>query len=484
MSLFHGLTGKLWLAMLVLVVLVLTMAALAQYGLLERIYFNQQERRLLDEGNRLASLIAAEPDHGLVEREVRQTAEYLRSDLVVVINPTGLVEHWYGGMHMRGMMRGRQRPPFSQQDVNRVLEGEVVFRRGFNPYLEQELLSAAIPIRSAEGRAVTGALFISAPLAPLTANVRAMQQAILLTLAGGIVMATILSLMISRSLARPLLEMDQLARRMAAGDYNTKVPVRTDDELGQLAGSLNNLVAELNVKVEQLERMDKNRREFVDAVSHELRTPLTVLQGYTEAMADGLVKEPVVQERYLGYMQDEIMRLRRLVDELLDVSRIEAGRLDMQNEPVNLADLAVRVQELFLPAANDVEVRLELVVQAGVPLVPGHPDRLEQVLINLLGNALRYTPAGGIVQVVVSPGQDGVEISVRDTGPGIPEQEIPLIWERFYKGDKSRTRTDAGSGLGLAIAKKIVELHHGVIDMSNHPEGGSIFTVRLPALPR
>lgn len=480
MSFFHSLTGKLWLAMLVLVVLVLTMAALAQYGLLERIYFNQQERRLLVEGNRLASLIAAEPDHSLVEWELRQAAEYLRSDLVVVINPTGLVEHWYGGMHMRGMMRGRQRPPFSQQDVNRVLEGEVVFRRGFNPYMEQELLSAAIPIRSVADRAVIGALFISAPLAPLTANVRAMQQAILLTLAGGIVMATVLSLLISRSLARPLLEMDQLARRMAAGDYNTKVPVRTGDELGQLAGSLNNLVAELNVKVDQLERMDKNRREFVDAVSHELRTPLTVIQGYTEAMADGLVKEPVVQERYLGYMQDEIMRLRRLVDELLDVSRIEAGRLDIQTEPVNLAGMAERVLELLRPAANDVEVKLELVVQAGVPLVPGHPDRLEQVLINLLSNALRYTPAGGTVLVGVSPGQDEVEISVRDTGPGIPEQEIPLIWERFYKGDKSRTRTDAGSGLGLAIAKKIVELHHGVIDMSNHPEGGSVFTVRLP----
>lgn len=483
MRFFQSLTGKLWLAMLVLVLLILTMAALVQSGMLERIYFKQQEGHLMGEGKRLASFIATESDSVLVALEVRRTAEYLKSDLVV-INPTGLVEHWHGGMHIRGMMRGRQRPPFSQQDVNRVLEGEVVFMRGFNPYLEQELLSAAIPIRSGKEHAIEGALFISAPLAPLTANVRAMQQAILMTLAGGIVMATLLSLLLSRSLTRPLLEMDQLARRMVAGDYNAKVPVRTGDELGQLAVSLNNLVAELKFKVEQLEYIDQNRREFVDAVSHELRTPLTVIQGYTEAMADGLVKDPVVQERYLGYMQDEIMRLRRLVDELLDVSRIEAGRMDMQTEPLNMAGMAERVLKMFQPAANDVGVTLELVLKDGVPLVPGHPDRLEQVLFNLLGNALRYTPAGGTVTVEVSEGRNGVEISVRDTGPGIPEKEIPLIWERFYKGDKSRTRTDAGSGLGLAIAKKIVELHDGVIDMRNHPEGGSVFTVRLPPLHR
>lgn len=480
MKLWGSLTGKLWLSMLVLVLLALALSAVVQSRMLESIYFKQQEVRLLDEGDRLAKLIAAETDSSTVTQEIHRTADYLRADIIVV-NQAGLVEQWYGGMyHMRGMMRGRQMPPFNQRDVRQVLEGEIVLRRGFNPYLEQELLSAAMPITRGEEHTVAGALFISAPLAPIAANVRALQQAVLLALAGGIVLATGLSLLLSRGLARPLLEMNALARKMAAGDYSTNVPVRSKDEVGRLAVSLNQLAAELKSKVEQLERLDKNRREFVGAVSHELRTPLTVIQGYTEAISDGLVRDQALKEKYLGYMQDEIRRLRKLVDELLDVSRIEAGKLAFSPGPVDLNAITVRVLDKYRPVAEVAGVDFNLMAEADLPVVQGDPDRLEQVFLNLLDNAIRYTPPGGKVWVGLKPVGKYVEVAVRDTGHGIPEAEMPLIWERFYKADKARTRTDAGSGLGLSIAKNIVTLHNGYIGVKNHPEGGCVFTVKLP----
>jgi len=535
----RGIVTKLWLAMLLLVVVVLGLSALIQSGVLENIYYEQQAARLLSEGERLADVIGGEQDPGLAAQQVSLLASLMNASVMVVDN-RGLIEHWQT-MGMMGMMQNGYAPgsgvsggqgqkkgtaaprnenraspggsgvpvrnryrgsgtggpmggaggsgmqpvsrgvveilPFSRQEMIQVLQGKSVIRREHNQYFNTDVLVAGIPIR--QDNQVTGALFIHAPLAPLAANLKALQQASLWALVLGALTATLLSLLVSRTLSGPLVQMNRVARAMAAGDFSRRVQVRSRDEIGDLAASLNTLSRELQEKIDALQRLDATRREFVANVSHELRTPLTIIQGYTEAVVDGLARNEEQRQQYLQNILGETLRLRRLVDDLLDLRRMEAGKIDIERGPVDPGQLVRHIMEKFAGVAAEKGVSLETKVPEEVPAVYGDGDRLAQVLINLVDNALRVTPSGGRVELAVLPENGRVSVAVRDTGPGIPAEELPLIWERFYKGDRSRQRGTGGSGLGLAIARQIVELHGGDIKVDSAPGRGTTFTFSL-----
>ncbi|OAT81765.1 sensor histidine kinase [Desulfotomaculum copahuensis] len=537
----RGIVAKLWLAMLLLVVVVLGLSALIQSGALENIYYEQQATRLLDEGERLAGVIGSEQDPSLAAQQVGLLASLMNAS-VMVVDTRGLIEHWQAmgmmgmihqpgpsgpgaGQGFRGAGKGspgRQNPavppgwrgtggsgqgrtgavsgsgftdrgnpdgcsipvsrgivevmPFSQQEMLQVLQGKSVVHQEHNQYFNTDVLVAGIPIR--QDNRVTGALFIHAPLAPLAANLKALQQASLWALILGALAATLLSLLVSRTLSGPLVQMNRAARAMAAGDFSRRVPVRSRDEIGDLAESLNTLSGELQEKIDALHRLDATRREFVANVSHELRTPLTIVQGYTEAVIDGLARDENQRQQYLQNILEETLRLRRLVDDLLDLRRMEAGKVIIKSEPVSPSELVRRVGEKFAGLAAGKQVALETTAPENLPPVYGDADRLAQVLINLVDNALRVTPSGGRVEVAARLENGRVIMSVRDTGPGIPADELPLIWERFYKADRSRQRS-AGSGLGLAIARQIIELHGGTIKVESEPGRGTAFMFAL-----
>lgn len=486
---FRGIVGKLWLSMLVLVVVVLGLSALIQTGSLEKIYYNQQSSRLVEEGERLASFIAEEENADLISRRVMDVADLLHASILVIDNQ-GLVEHWYGmgtgmgnGMGNRmGMGRwglGQGRMPFDSNELDAVLQGENVIRLGHNTFFNMDTLFTAIPIRPQEGAAVVGAVVINAPLAPLTANLRALQVVNLYALLVGALAATLLSLLVSRTLSRPMRDMNDVARAMARGDYSRRVPVKGGDEMAMLADSLNTLSSELQEKIAALEKLDSTRREFVANVSHELRTPLTIIQGYTEAIIDGMVKGEGKKQHYLRSILDEILRLRRLVDDLLDLRRMEAGQVLYKKGPVDVSQLICRVVERFNGLAEEKEIHLSTSSSGPLPITSGDPDRLEQVLNNLVDNAIRLTPSGGRVSVNAILEAESIRVLVKDTGPGIPPNEQELVWERFYKVDKSRFRA-GGSGLGLAIARRIVEMHGGKIGVESEPGEGATFFFTIP----
>jgi len=211
-----------------------------------------------------------------------------------------------------------------------------------------------------------------------------------------------------------------------------------------------------------------------------LRTPLTIMQGYTEALQDGLAKDKIQRQRYLDYIHDEILRLRRLVDELLDLRRLESGKISINPTKVNINQLIQNLLNGMHPLAEEKDVQITSVLPPEAVCVVGDADRLAQVLINLLDNALRVTKSGGHISVKAQAQLDMVEIKVTDTGPGIAREDLPLVWERFFKVDKSRTRTGHGTGLGLAISKKIIELHHGTIEVTSTLGRGSTFIIKLP----
>ncbi|NLM95061.1 MAG: cell wall metabolism sensor histidine kinase WalK [Firmicutes bacterium] len=226
--------------------------------------------------------------------------------------------------------------------------------------------------------------------------------------------------------------------------------------------------------------LEEMRRQFVANVSHELRTPLTSIRGFLQAILDGVVTDPASVRKYMRIMLAECLRLIRLSNSLLDLSRIEGGSIELYREEVELGPLVQEIFDRLLPAIDDKELKVSLGIQPGFPPLLVDRDRMAQVMLNIIDNAVRFTPKGGriLVQAAVEDGR--AVIRVRDTGPGIDPEELPLIWERFYKGDKSRRSGPGGTGLGLVIVKQLVEKHGGFVDVECPPEGGAVFIVSLP----
>ncbi|MEW6547705.1 MAG: ATP-binding protein [Bacillota bacterium] len=232
--------------------------------------------------------------------------------------------------------------------------------------------------------------------------------------------------------------------------------------------------------VTELTRLEQLRRELLADVSHELRTPLTSIQGFVEALRDGVVEDEETRRRYLATIHEEVVRLSRLVRDLLDLSLMQTGNTAWTLAPVDVGAVVGRVAARFAPEATEKGITLVADVTGILPPVLGNEDRIEQAVENLLSNAVKFTPPGGRIEVSVAEQGAEVRVSVRDTGPGIPGEDLPRIWERFYRVEKSRARSHGGAGLGLAIVKQIVEAHGGAVAAESEPGAGSVFTLTLP----
>jgi signal transduction histidine kinase len=285
--------------------------------------------------------------------------------------------------------------------------------------------------------------------------------------------AGVLSILIARSIAQPLQKMAALSQAIARGDYTHVAPETGPDEVRALAGALNHMTR-------QVQATQQGQREFLANVSHELRTPLTSIQGFAQAMLDGAVDSPAGVQRSATIIHTEAERMRRLVDGLLELARLDAGLRTLVRAPVDLRALLAGIADKFSLRADKGGIALAADLPAGLPPVQGDADRLAQVFGNLLDNALKHTPSGGRVTLSAAPAGGGVEVRVVDTGHGIPESDLGRIFERFYQVDKSRAYA-GGLGLGLSISRDIVEAHGGRLHVQSAVGAGSTFTVTLPA---
>ena len=287
-------------------------------------------------------------------------------------------------------------------------------------------------------------------------------------------LAAVISLVIARWLARgmtqPLRDMAAAARRLEQGDYTTRVHVRGLDEVGQLAAAFNRMSAEL-------EDLERSRRDLVANVSHELKTPIAAIRAHLENLADGVEE---ADPKTLQVMLAQTERLTRLVDQLLDLSRLESGEAPFHREVVAIAPLVARVISEITIGRSISDVRLDADVADDV-VADADPERIHQVLFNLVDNAVRFTPPGGAISVIGTHVDGRVRLQVVDTGVGIAPDHLPRVFERFYRVDASRSRDDGGTGIGLAIARSIVEGHGGRIVADSEPGHGSTFTFDLPA---
>lgn len=227
-------------------------------------------------------------------------------------------------------------------------------------------------------------------------------------------------------------------------------------------------------------RLDKLRKDFIANVSHELRTPISMLQGYSEALLDDIAASEQERKEFAQVIYDESLRMGRLVNDLLDMARIEAGHISLNIQKVSIHPFIEKIVRKFQGIAKEKQIRLESEMLIKDDSFFFDPDRIEQVLTNLIDNAIRHTDSGGFVKVIVASKENNLKIDVQDSGKGISEEDLPFVFERFYKADKARTRGRAGTGLGLAIAKNIVEAHCGVIQVHSKLNVGTVFSFILP----
>jgi two-component system sensor histidine kinase BaeS len=299
----------------------------------------------------------------------------------------------------------------------------------------------------------------------------AMLQALLLSAGVATLAAVAVSLFVSAQIVTPIQRLLAASRRIASGHYAERVPVTETDELGALAAQFNTMAAEL-------ESVERRRVTLIGDVAHELRTPLATIEGYTEGLLDGVVA-PGAETWAL--LHDEVGRLRRLVHDLQELSRAEARQLPLHIRPCHPAELVEQAMARIAPQFAEKGIVLTSGVPADLPAVQADADRIIQVLINLLGNALRYTPSGGTVRVSAERQDGAVAFHIADTGIGIAPEHLPYLFERFYRVDKARSRALGGSGIGLTIARALVEAHEGRIwATSPGPNQGTTFSFTLP----
>jgi len=286
----------------------------------------------------------------------------------------------------------------------------------------------------------------------------------------------IVGLIISRGMSRPLVRLTEATRAVAAGDLDVRVPVGYRGELAELASAFNHMA-------EDLARADEMRRNLTADVAHELRTPLSVIRGKLEGVLDGVY--PATPE-HLQPILEEAELLTHLVEDLRLLALAEGGRLTLEKRAMDVGDLLQDAQVNFGPQAADRGVTLALDLPADLPPAMADWRRITQVLSNLLTNALRHTPEGGCVtmsgQFRPTPGKGRIVVTVADTGTGIPPEDLPYIFERFWRGERSRSRAGGGTGLGLAIARQLVEMHGGTVRVESAPGCGSRFQFTLPVV--
>ncbi|WP_018922182.1 ATP-binding protein [Salsuginibacillus kocurii] len=589
---FRSIVGKLWMTIILLVLVVLAILSVLLLQFFERFYMNEAEEDLTNRSELMASVLEGYDD----SEEALQTMRYMANAFDTKVSIFSEEEiYWMSADNNEETIHLPPSVFLEEDSFDEVFAGEeVVTLYGEYPVGNEgeqtnEMLIVGVPLdpEVLEG----GTLFLYQSLAVIEDTTSETQRIILLSGGIAIIMTTVFAFFLSTRITAPLRKMRQVTLEVAEGKFDTKVPILTKDEIGQLANAFNRMRRELNrninalnqekeqfsriltsmadgvitidrkgkivvtnppadrflqayayeVGIDHREQMteqmpkdikklfqqvvalekeqatefdvqgrsyaivmtplydgefvrgvvavirdmteerqhDKLRKDFIANVSHELRTPISMLQGYSEAIIDDMAPTEEEKKEIGQIIYDESNRMGRLVNELLDLARMEAGHIQLQPESVNVGELLKRMERKFQGMAKENNLSMKAEETSESHVVEADPDRLEQVLTNLISNAIRHTEDEGEVLVRSVLQQDEVVIEVEDTGVGIPEEDLPFVFERFYKADKARTRGRSGTGLGLAIAKNIIEAHEGRISVQSKEGEGTLFQVNL-----
>ncbi len=357
--------------------------------------------------------------------------------------------------------------PYLRDALNSVLKGENVFSKGvYFQELEAQVVFAAYPWKDASG--VKGAILLFSPEKTVSTIVSNIRFIVSLLAAAFMVLGGVVIYFFSRRMVRPIREIDEASRLMTQGEDAPDITIRTRDEFGALANSFNTMK-------QKLQKNEKLRTELLSNISHDLRTPITTIAGFAGGMTDGIIKE-ADYKKYIGIIRSEAKRLGTLTDQILEAAKIQSGNLELNISRFPLQ----RALKDAIDANSIVAMDKRMQVHTPIPAelcIDADERKLQQVLYNLINNAIKYSFPGGIVTISARRLDNAVEVSVLDHGEGIAEQDLPQVFDRYYRADSAKA---GGYGLGLSIVKTYVEAHGGTVAVSSNPKDGTRFSFTIP----
>jgi signal transduction histidine kinase len=317
------------------------------------------------------------------------------------------------------------------------------------------------------------ALFLYTPIFGITKTANAIQNLLFYSIIASFALAAIFAFFLSRNLTKPISNISNAAQSFANGNYASRTTARGTDEIGKLGQTFNTMA-------NALESIEKNRREFFSTVTHELKTPIAAIQALTETILDGLANTAEKHDRYLNTILDETTHMNHLIGELLNLEKLESGQLSFHYQTIDLLDFFTSMKEKYTPLLRT--KNLSLIIDSPPELKTMHtdPNRLEQILTNLISNAIRHSLKDAIITINLADYMNTITIAVTDHGEGIPAEHLPFIWDRFYRVDRARSRSEGGTGLGLAITQQLVEGMAGTITVTSIPYTKTTFLLTLP----
>ena len=456
---------KLWAGMMTLVVIVLILLWLFQIVFLENFYTRMKVNDIKEKTIAVTELLNADQTEDF--RDQMDILAYENSMSIELLDMNGNIVYETNSSGTVGKMHGMMNS-LRAQIYEKALTGQESATTMTHPRFGNEFMLIGIPVYI--NQELTGGLLLSFPLAPVEDTAAILQRQLFYISLILLVAASLLSFLLARTFTRPIVDIEKAAAQMADGDFSARINVKQQDEIGQLAKTINYLG-------QQLSQIDEMRKDLIANVSHELRTPLSLIRGYAETLRDVTGNDADKREKQLGVIIEEAERLSRMVDDILNLSRLQSGHFELNKSVFSISKLAGNVAKRYdlLSKQRDVSIIMEM---SDEQLVEADAARIEQVLYNLINNAFNNTNAGGTITIRDIDNGDRVRIEVADSGSGIPEEEINRIWDRYYKADKSTGKT-VGSGLGLAIVKAILEAHGAAYGVESKKGAGTTFWFEL-----
>ncbi|MCG1023277.1 sensor histidine kinase [Sutcliffiella horikoshii] len=450
--------NKIWLTILSVSVVTIILVGGVSYYLYQTLYIGKQTDMLMKQGETLEQAYYEESRDTFSDRLdwLEQSSE---TSIIFTDDPMQLAS-------------GAPFDSFAEENLitfnerQELLKGKTLTFTKFHTGLDQEIRAVVIPLQMNDR--LEAVIFLYMPLTAIAEAFQPIRSLLLIGMVLLILLLTFVGTKMTNRIVRPIKQMEKVAKDIAQGDFTKRLSLKGEDEIASLGRSINTMSS-------TLEEVDRNRREFLGNVSHELRTPISYLKGYSEALGEGII----TTEKYVETVTKETDRMDRLVHDLLDLAQLEGDSYPMNKEPIILAELVKEVLGRFRLKLDDKDLVTEVQLDEEV-VVTGDYRRLDQVMENLLSNAIKFTNEKKTIRIsVVEESTMGV-LKLEDEGIGIPEEDVPYIFERFYRVEKARTRKSGGTGLGLSIVQQIINKHEGKITVDSELGKGTVVTVEIP----
>lgn len=470
-----SLLSKSWLGITSVVLIILMLIWLFQVGFLNEFYVNERKNILLKEGKKLSSFFAENDNYNNISQELLDEIEAWESSyharILVTDNEGKLIFYNTPKQFLKNSRIPPDRYKKSILEIYNDLEVVSNVSQGKTFALQKEYSkpkkkSIIVGIPIIKNEEMIGTVLITSPLAPIEETISILKKQLSIITFVSLIIGSILALLFAKHFTKPILKITETSRKIAKGDFNANVHLNLKDEIGTLGDTINNMA-------KQLGQIEKFRREFIANTSHELKTPISLIRAYSELAKDEVIENNVTNTEYLQVIIDESNRLNNMVEDILYLSKMESGYYKLDFQDFSLTETIRSVIDKLSFFASKKNIQLNFEFNKEQIFAYGDKQKIHQVLYNVINNAINHSFENDQVTIRIITIKDIIRVEIIDNGIGIPREDLPYIWDRFYKVDKSRKRDDSGTGLGMAIVKNILEAHNYTYGIESETNKGT-----------